>query len=609
MEQRSDNSANRNSDATKPRNIRHIPAIDGLRALAVIAVLLYHLGFNWIPGGFLGVDLFFVISGYVITRLLLDSIQRSGGLDLRGFYLARARRLLPALVFMIITTALFVGVWAPEAIKRFLTDLPFVLTGTMNWALVYRHQDYFASIGRPPLLQHTWSLAVESQFYLIWPLILLIVLKQFGKKMIPKAALTIAATSGVALLVLSFRLDATNGQRVSHVYFGTDTHSIGLFLGAALAVSWIPQNLTTRIAQRAQDFIDGIGVVGLLGILGCFLFINENDATLYRIAFPLTGIFACATIISLVHPASRFAPLLSSKPILWIGERSYAIYLWHWIIFQVTRPSVDLAGATWALYALRILIVFALADISLRWVELPVRHGNIESWFRGMKYRTKRVRIRQKGSVIVGILALIVATSLVSANAITQSARSQEILKASLSSQTSANDAAIPPVSAATPELWVTGDSVILGIRFTLGQISPIGLINARVGRQADELITVLRHDKSAMKGSTIILDLGNNNRLTTSEVATVFAEIADQPHIIMVNTAVPRPWREWDNQLIQSYAKKYPQATVIDWYSISKGHPEYFGPDGVHLVQAGINVYVGAIVEALPASDAVINK
>ncbi len=595
------------SPVTKDRNVRHIPAIDGLRAVAVAAVMLYHLGFNWLPGGFLGVDLFFVISGYVITRLLLDSIQRSGGLDLRGFYSARARRLLPALVFMIVTTALFVGVWAPEAIKRFLTDLPFVLTGTMNWALVYRHQDYFESIGRPPLLQHTWSLAVESQFYLVWPLILLLVLKQFGKKAIPGAALAIAAISGGALLLLSFRLDSASGQSVSHVYFGTDTHSIGLFLGSALAVSWIPQNLSTKISDRAQDFIDGIGVVGLLGILACFLFINESDATLYRVAFPLAGVFACATIISLVHPASRFAPLLSSKPILWIGERSYAIYLWHWIIFQVTRPSVDLAGAAWALYTLRILIVFALADISLRWVELPVRNGAIETWFRGMKYRTKKVRIRQKSSVLAAILALLIATSLVSANAITQSARSQSALKSALSAPTKVVKE--QPTEAQFPNLWVTGDSVILGIRFSLDQVSPIGLINARVGRQAGELINVIRHDKSAMPGSTIILDLGNNNRLTELEVRTIFEELADQPRIILINTAVPRPWREQNNELIARVAKEYPQTRIVDWYSISLGHPEYFGPDGVHLVQAGIDSYVGAIAEVLKSHEEVRNK
>ena len=584
------------------RTISHIHAIDGLRAVAVIAVLLYHLGLAWIPGGFLGVDLFFVISGYVITRLLLDSIQRSGGLDLRGFYVARIRRLLPALLFMIVSTALFVGVWAPGTIKRFLTDVPFVLTGTMNWALVYRHQDYFESIGRPPLLQHTWSLAVESQFYLVWPLILLLVLKQFGKKHISRAAIAIATISGSVLLLLSMRLDASNTQRVSHVYFGTDTHSIGLFLGAALAVSWVPQNLSTNISKRAQDFVDGIGVVGLIGIIACFLFINESDATLYRIAFPLAGLFGCAIITSLVHPASRFAPLLSTKPVLWIGERSYAIYLWHWIIFQVTRPSVDLAGATWALYALRLLIVFALADISLRWIELPIRSGAVESWFRGMKYRTKKVRIRQKSGVLAGLLTIIIATSLVSANALSYDTRTKAALAASLNAP--AIQAPMPnAITVDKPTLWLTGDSVILGIRYELGQHVQIGLVNARVGRQAGELITVLHHDKSTMTNSPVVLDLGNNNRLTREEVLAVFEEIKNQPQIILVNTAVPRPWRDANDAMIKEFAAKYPQTKVIDWREISQGHPEYFAPDGVHLVQDGITAYVDAILSVLNTS------
>ena len=580
-------------------SIRHIPAIDGLRAVAVIAVMLYHLGFGWIPGGFLGVDLFFVISGYVITRLLLDSIQRSGGLDLRGFYLARMRRLLPALLFMIFSTALFVGVWAPEAIKRFLSDLPYVLTGTMNWALVNRHQDYFESIGRAPLLQHTWSLAVETQFYLVWPLILLLVLKRFGKAMIPKAALAIAAISGGSLLALSLRLDAGSTSGVSHLYFGTDTHSIGLFLGAALAVSWVPQNLRSNISKRAQDLVDGIGVIGLLGILACFFFINESDATLYRIAFPLAGLFGCAIIISLVHPASRFAPVLGTKPILWIGERSYAIYLWHWIIFQVTRPSVDLAGPTWALYALRVLIVFALADISLRWVELPIRNGVVELWFRGMKYRTKQVRIRQKTSVLLGMLALTAATSLVSANALTYNAKQAALLKANLLTDAKA-DKPVQVQEAVTPKLWVSGDSVILGIRYLLDQNMPIGLINARVGRQASELISVLHRDKMQMKGAPVVINLGNNGALTSSDIASVFEELKDQPQIVVVNTAVPRTWRDRNDQLIEDFAKKFPQATVVDWKKISEGHPEYFAPDGVHLVPAGVEVYVSAILVAL---------
>ena len=578
-----------------PRGIRYIPAIDGLRAVAVVAVMLYHLGFSWIPGGFLGVDLFFVISGYVITRLLLDSIQRSGGLDLRAFYKARIRRLFPPLVFMIFVTIIYISIWAPETMRRFVSDSPFALFGGMNWWLVFRQTDYFDTISRPPLLQHTWSLGVEAQFYLIWPLILLLVLRQFGKAKIPGAALFIAAISGIALLLVSFEVDAANASQVSHVYFGTDTHSIGLFLGAALAVSWIPQNLQEQVNKRAQDFIDGIGVIGFVGLLGVFLLINENDPTLYKLAFPLAGLFGCAILTSIVHPASRFAPILSNKVAVWIGERSYAIYLWHWVVFQVTRPAVDLEGSTWALYALRILVVFALADISLRLVELPVRSGLVEYWFKGMKYRTKNVQRRQKSTVVASILLLILGTSYISANAISQSDKEMAIIKQQLERPIQPSE----PTATQAGGLWVTGDSVILGIHYELDARSNIAIINARVGRQAPELIEVMRADKVNATDSTVIFNMGNNNKLTSDQVLAVFEEVKNQPKIIVVNTAVPRGWRDENNALIAQYAALY-GATVIDWASISAGHPEYFAPDGVHLVPAGVRAYVDAITATL---------
>ena len=578
-----------------PRGIRYIPAIDGLRAVAVIAVMLYHLGFTWIPGGFLGVDLFFVISGYVITRLLLDSIQRSGGLDLRAFYKARIRRLFPPLVFMIFVTIIYISIWAPETMRRFISDSPFALLGGMNWWLVFRQTDYFDTISRPPLLQHTWSLGVEAQFYLIWPLILLLVLRQFGKAKIPGAALIIAAFSGIALLLVSYEVDAANTSQVSHVYFGTDTHSIGLFLGAALAVSWVPQNLQEQVNRRAQDFIDGIGVIGFVGLLGVFLLVNESDPTLYKLAFPLAGIFGCAILTSIVHPASRFAPILSSRVAVWIGERSYAIYLWHWVVFQVTRPAVDLEGSTWALYALRILVVFALADISLRLVELPVRSGLVEYWFKGMKYRTKNVQRRQKSTVVASVLLLILGTSYISANAISQSDKEMAIVKQQLEQPVQPSE----PTGTQSGGLWVTGDSVILGIHYELDARSPIAIINARVGRQASELIEVMKADKANATDSTVIFNMGNNNKLTSDQVMAVFEEVKNQPRIIVVNTAVPRGWRDENNALIAQYAALY-GATVVDWASISMGHPEYFAPDGVHLVPAGVRAYVDAITATL---------
>ena len=575
--------------------IRHIASIDGLRAIAVTAVVLYHLGISWLPGGFLGVDLFFVISGYVITRLILDSINKSSALDLRAFYWARLRRIYPGFLFMVFSTIIFIGVWAPEAIKRFLTDLPYALTGSMNWALVARHQDYFESIGRPPLLQHTWSLAVELQFYLIWPIILLTVLKYFGKANVARAALAIAMFSGAALFFVSLQLDAANSQQVSHIYFGTDTHSLGLFLGSALAVSWIPQNLSANIEKRAQDVIDGIGVAGLIGLIATFLFIDENNATLYKIAFPLAGIFGCLVIISLVHPASRFAPIISSAPFTWVGQRSYGIYIWHWVVFQVTRPSVDLTGETWALYLARVLLVLALADISLRWIEIPFRQGNVQNWIRGIKYRAPKVQLRHRAYVFLSIFSLLAVSASISAQAINKAdLLAEQLLEETAESTEPAQDLA------STTGVWVTGDSVILGIRAKLEKQVHISLINARVGRQAPELLAAVGVDQLSVPESPIVFNLGNNSKLSIETVTKIFETIKNQPQIIVVNTAVPRPWREENNKIISSVAAKYANVKLIDWDRISTGKPELFAPDGVHLSPIGSDAYVAAILDVL---------
>ena len=583
----------KNTDIRK--STRHISSIDGLRAIAVTAVVLYHLGISWIPGGFLGVDLFFVISGYVITRLILDSINQSSALDLRAFYAARIRRIYPGFLFMVISTIIFIGVWAPEAIKRFLSDLPYALSGTINWALVARNQDYFETIGRPPLLQHTWSLAVELQFYLIWPIILLTVLKYFGKKNVARIALIIAIISGTILFLVSLQLDQANSAKVSHIYFGTDTHSLGLFLGSALAVSWIPQNLSANISRRAQDVIDGIGVVGLLGLISTFLFIDESNASLYQIAFPLAAIFGCLVIISLVHPASRFAPIISTPPFRWIGQRSYGIYIWHWVIFQVTRPSVDLSGETWALYLARVLLVLALADISLRWVEIPFRQGQVQTWFRGMKYRSSKERVRQQLSVLVSIIAVLAVTTSISVSAINKSNQISQVINEELTDQEES-----PVDLGSTTGLWVTGDSVILGIRSKLESKEHISLVNARVGRQAPELLAVMRVDQSSVPSSPVIFNLGNNNALSEQTVVEIFEVIKNQPQIIVVNTAVPRPWRDLNNAIISKVASNYANVKLVDWDRISKDRPELFAPDGVHLSPMGSDVYVDLVLSVL---------
>jgi peptidoglycan/LPS O-acetylase OafA/YrhL len=571
----------------------HIPAIDGLRALAVVAVVLYHLGIDWIPGGFLGVDLFFVISGYVITRLILDSIESANGLDIREFYAARVRRLLPGLLVLLIVTCVLMALFAPDSIRRFLSDIPFVLSGTNNWHLVALHQDYFQAIGRPPLLQHTWSLAVEFQFYLIWPIILLFIWRRFGKRVVRRAALLIATFSGTALFLFSLQADNATAGRISHIYFGTDTHSLGLFLGSALAVSWIPRNLTKDISQRAQDFIDGIGVIGFIGLLCIFLFIDETNATLYQIAFPLAGIFGCATIVSLVHPASRFSPILSNRVFIWVGQRSYGIYLWHWVIFQITRPGADLTGSLFALNVARVLVVLILADISLRAIEIPIRRGVVQNWFRGMKYRTKIMQKRQR----IFVAGVCVVTTLITGSSIGVAWQRDQSIVVEIKPELE-----LPQIvnSPDKPGLWVTGDSVILGIRNKLAANEDIALINARVGRQIQELIKAVEADKPKVSNSTVVLNVGNNNSVSREDMTALMELLKNQPKIIVINTSVPRTWRDGNNKIIGEVVSNYPNATLIRWDQIAENHPEFFAPDGVHLVEAGSDVYVAAILDAL---------
>ena len=571
----------------------HIPAIDGLRALAVFAVVLYHLGISWIPGGFLGVDLFFVISGYVITRLILDSIESANGLDIKEFYAARIRRLLPGLVVLIIVTSVFTALFAPDAIRRFISDVPFVLTGTNNWQLVALNQDYFQAIGRPPLLQHTWSLAVEFQFYLIWPIILLFVWRRFGKRVVRRAALAIATFSGTALFLFSLQADNATAGRISHIYFGTDTHSLGLFLGSALAVSWIPRNLTRNISQRAQDFIDGIGVFGFIGLLCIFLFIDQSNATLYQIAFPLAGLFGCATIVSVVHPASRFSPLLSNRVFLWIGQRSYGIYLWHWVVFQITRPGVDLTGSLPALNVARVLIVLALADISLRAIEIPIRKGVVQNWFRGMKYRTKTMQKRQR-IFVASVTAFAVA---ITGSSVALAWQRDQSIIVEVKPELELPDTVF---SENKTGLWVTGDSVILGIRNKLAMQSEIALINARVGRQIQELIKAVEEDKPKVGSSSVVLNVGNNNSVSRENMVKLMELLKNQPKVVVVNTSVPRTWREGNNKIISEVVAGYPNAVLVDWAEIAENHPEFFAPDGVHLIEAGSDVYVASILEAL---------
>ena len=275
------------------------------------------------------------------------------------------------------------------------------------------------------------------------------------------------------------------------------------------------------------------------------------------------------------------------------------MYLWHWVVFQITRPRVDIDGQDWALIALRILVVLALADISLKLVELPIRSGKIEYWFKGMKYRTASVRKRQKIAVISSISVVLLSLTALSSVAVVSSNRAAQEFQESLQSEPEYT----PPVSEVTNPaemIWLTGDSVILGIRTALSEIRPLLVVNARVGRAAPELLQEMGRDLEKAAGATVVMDLGNNDLLTEDTVRAIFELVKESSKVVVVNTAVPRPYRDANNELVAELAAQYSNVRVVDWNSISDGHPEYFAPDGVHLVPTGVSAYVMAIDEVL---------
>src|ERR671913_1430194 len=403
------------------------PGLDGLRAFAVIAVLLYHADLAWIPGGFLGVEVFFVISGYLITALLLAEWRQRGSIDLKTFWLRRARRLLPALYVLLVTTLAFAVVFLPGEIAGLRGDVMAALGYVTNWYLIFGQESYFEAVGRPSLLQHLWSLAVEEQFYLIWPPILALGLWIGATRLRPRRVLRVALFGALASAVAMALLYAP-GVDPSRIYYGTDTRATGLLCGAALALLWSPgeknrpleaRHRRLKLAGRgrfrrrwgwtAPLLLDVLGFAALGGIVWFCLYLGELQPFLYMGGFALVGLATTATIMAVVHPHTLIgARLLGSVPLRWIGVRSYGIYLWHWPVFMVTRPELDVPFDGFPLLALRLAATVVLADLSYRYIETPIRRGALRRAWKTLREARGPLRWRlrlQWASVLMPILA------------------------------------------------------------------------------------------------------------------------------------------------------------------------------------------------------------
>ncbi len=392
------------ADAASARpHLRYLPGLDGLRALAVMAVMVYHADPDWLPGGFLGVEVFFVLSGYLITLLLLVEYDHNGRIDLGRFWLRRAKRLLPALFVLLFLVLVVTAAFRAEALGRLRGDLIAGLTYVSNWYQIWTAQGY-AAAGEFAPLRHLWSLAVEEQFYLVWPLVMIVLLRNrssWSPALVAAWLTTIALliTIGVGLLHHAGRIgecavtpDAywSLGERclpiADALYLSTITRAGGLLLGAALAFLWRPDALARGPIRRHGLMLDVIGLMGLvtLGVLAWRLhFVTPDgaDDVLFRGGFWFTDIATLVVIAAIAHPTARLGRVLGLQPLRWIGTRSYGLYLFHWPIYQLIRR---VAGNKLSLeqFAIAMVLTVFVTELSYRFVEQPIRTGEWRYWMR-----------------------------------------------------------------------------------------------------------------------------------------------------------------------------------------------------------------------------------
>lgn len=390
------------AESPPSRARRYLPGLDGMRALAVIAVVLFHSPLAVATGGFLGVEVFFVISGYIITRALLTEREERGRIAIGRFWLRRARRLLPALFLLLAGVAAWSAFFAEGELAGLRRDMGAAFFYVTNWDLIITGENYFDSWERPSLLRHLWSLAVEEQFYLIWPLLLIGGLAILRKRLLLALILAGAAFSAGVMAALH-----EPGGGVSRIYYATDTRASGLLIGAALAFVWSAPLAIARGRIRAAAEGAGLAMLGTagLGALTGFVLLLDGDSTfLYRGGFALTGVATAALIVAATHGRSPFARLLGVQPLPWLGLRSYGIYLWHWPVMALTRPGVDVPLDGVALFALQAALTLALAEASYRWVETPIRTGALGR----LRQRLRAgVPLWRRGAVALGSAAAL----------------------------------------------------------------------------------------------------------------------------------------------------------------------------------------------------------
>ncbi|HEX5504293.1 MAG TPA: acyltransferase family protein [Thermomicrobiales bacterium] len=607
----------------------YLPGLDGLRAVAVGAVLLYHAGVAWLPGGFLGVEVFFVISGYLITGLLLAEWEQRKRIAFARFWGRRARRLLPALFLLLAVTLTVFVLVAPGEVARVRGDALAACLYVTNWYYIVRQVSYFEAVGRPSPFQHLWSLAIEEQFYLVWPLVLAVALRRWPRRRVLGGILA-GAVASWALMALLYR----PGADPSRVYYGTDTRAAGLLVGAALAFAWAPWRERQREPWVGRAVLDLAGLGALGALVWLMTRLTEYQPFLYRGGFTLVALATAAVIALAVAPRARLLPgLLETPPLRWVGVRSYGIYLWHWPVFVLTRPHLDLPFGGAPALLLRLALAVGLAALSYRYVETPIRGGALGRAVRAAwaAPRGRRAFVRLwVGPVAAGVaFCTVLGVAVASAKPApppSYLATTSVLLTIPAAgaagapngtpvSAAAANDAGRPAppgapraTAAGGPEptcppaephhVTAIGDSVMVGAADALASyLGPGVTIDAHIGRQASQVPTVIRERRGYGDiGDIVVIDIGTNGGMTDGEFDAIMAELEGVRAVLFVNVLAPRPWEGPNNAILADGVGRYPNALLIDWHREGGGHPEYLAPDGIHLSPQGQNAYSSMI-------------
>ncbi|HPF79678.1 acyltransferase family protein [Nostocoides australiense] len=579
-----------------------LPGLDGLRTVAIVAVLIFHLNAAWLPGGFIGVDIFFVVSGFLITTLLVRERASTGRVDLAGFWGRRARRLLPALLLAIPVSVLLARLTEADLLVGVGSQVLGALTFAFNWVQIAAGADYFHAT-TPQLFMNYWSLAVEEQFYLIWPLATLVLLR-----LVRSGRARAGIAGGLAVLsavLMALRFDPDAGA--TRVYYGTDTHVFGLMIGAALAF-WYADGGAARLAAPAW-VARRRPVAGIAGavLLGSMWWLEESRALTFRGGLAIASL-ATAALIAVAVGGGTVARLLDLPPMRWIGERSYGIYLWHWPVILVVNADITsvpgsagfLSSRLWA-----VLVTFAIADLSYRLVERPVRRFG---WRGAFTRLAACVPGRADGArVLAGaITVLVVATVAVIATA--PDATSTEKLiaaNAKAAERTATSTATAPALTTATftmpkgNQIDAYGDSMMIGSVPALKYYFPGIRIDAKSNRRWSAGLAAVTASGTDIRRA-VVLSFGTNAGVDEADVRATLDKLGPKRMVVLVNIHLNEARATADNTTLAKVAADYPNAIVADWNAEVTKQRGLLQPDGIHPSMTGQHRYAALVRQAL---------